>query len=132
MDNQYQSHQGWDRNISTPTLRSGKLPPVQFFPSGSPLHNTYKDLLRKATLKSRSSKSDGIWDSESNEPPIKVPGRSDNKSRTAYDRRNIATASSHASSTTTNAIENLHLHSTYCDAQQAAKAVFDTYFSTIS
>ncbi len=108
MDNQYQSHQGWDRNISTPTLRSGKLPPVQFFPSGSPLHNTYKDLLRKATLKSRSSKSDGIWDSESNEPPIKVPGRSDNKSRTAYDRRNIATASSHASSTTTNAIENLH------------------------
>ena len=97
-------HQGWDRNISTPTLKSGKLP-VPVFPSGSPLHNTCRtccaNTLKAALLNQ--------WHlDESNEPPIKVPGRSDKKSRTAYDRRNIATASSHASSTTTNAIENLH------------------------
>jgi hypothetical protein len=58
------------RNISTPTLRSGKLPPVYFFPTGSPLHDTYNDLLRKATAKSRSSKSGSIWDG--NDSPIKV------------------------------------------------------------
>lgn len=58
------------RNISTPTLRSGKLPPVHFFPTGSPLHDTYNDLLRKATAKSRSSKSGSIWDG--NDSPIKV------------------------------------------------------------
>ena len=36
---------GLDRTVSTPTLRSGLLPPVDFFPSGSPLHSTYNKLL---------------------------------------------------------------------------------------
>ena len=44
-----------DRSISTPTLRSGSLPPVDFFPSGSPLHSTYNKLLRRAAAKSRGS-----------------------------------------------------------------------------
>lgn len=66
----FQERQNLSRNISTPTLRSGKLPPVHFFPTGSPLHDTYNDLLRKATAKSRSSKSGSIWDG--NDSPIKV------------------------------------------------------------
>ena len=70
MNSNFQERQNLSRNISTPTLRSGKLPPVHFFPTGSPLHDTYNDLLRKATAKSRSSKSGSIWDG--NDSPIKV------------------------------------------------------------
>ena len=70
MNSNFQGRQNLNRNISTPTLRSGKLPPVHFFPTGSPLHDTYNDLLRKATAKSRSSKSGSIWDG--NDSPIKV------------------------------------------------------------
>ena len=70
MNSNFQGRQNLSRNISTPTLRSGKLPPVHFFPTGSPLHDTYNDLLRKATAKSRSSKSGSIWDG--NDSPIKV------------------------------------------------------------
>jgi hypothetical protein len=47
---------GLDRTVSTPTLRSGLLPPVDFFPSGSPLHSTYNKLLRRAAAKSRGSR----------------------------------------------------------------------------
>lgn len=107
MNSNFQERQNLSRNISTPTLRSGKLPPVHFFPTGSPLHDTYNDLLRKATAKSRSSKSGSIWDG--NDSPIKVPRGIHNKSKSAnFDRRYLETASSRASSATTDAIENLH------------------------
>ena len=102
----FDQRQNLSRNISTPTLSSGKLPPVHFFPSGSPLHETYNNLLRKATAKSRSSTANGIWDGT--DEPIKVARRVYNNKSKTFDRRGLETASSRASSATTDAIENLH------------------------
>ena len=89
MNSNFQERQNLSRNISTPTLRSGKLPPVHFFPTGSPftLHDTYNDLLRKATAKSRSSVHLSLVIQDGNYSPIKVPRGIQNKSKSAnFDR----------------------------------------------
>ena len=98
-----------DRSVSTPTLRSKKLPPVDFFPSGSPLHNTYNNLLRRAAAKSRGSTREHAEVSLPGMSPVqRGSAKSHRRTPEAFPPPSAAGSDSRASSRQTDAIENLH------------------------